>query len=245
MTLNEQKERKGLEIVEWIKLVGYIASILVAATSLLSASKNVPSWWFHFSLIFLSGLVFSIPCVIFAKSISKKVQNFRLKRRRDTIMKKHFSRFIDLVDVAKRFASPLRSIEDSLRTHYSDNIKSSLVMHVLENTIESEVNNSLFEIGERLKESDKSFRDLYLIMKQFELCLNVYKRHLKNIEVFVHEIEEKIEKPIPKGIEGEFETFREKFNGFVKDFKEYCREVNKELGERKFPEGAISHIRKW
>jgi len=245
LTTNEQEEKKGLEIVEWVKLVGYVASILVASTSLLSLSGIAPSWWFHFSFIFLIGLIFSIPCVVFAKPISKSVKKFRLNRKRNAIAQKHFSRFKDLVDIAKRFASPMRSIEDSLRTHYKNRIQNSLAMHVLQSHSESEIRQSFYEIEERLNESDKSFRDLYLIMRHFEFCLNIYTRHLKIIEVFAHEMMIQSGKPIAKGIEAEFEAFREKFNDFVKDFRDYCREVNKELGEREFPEWAIDYVKKW
>lgn len=120
-------------------------------------------------------------------------------------------------------------------------------MHVLQSLAESEIRNKFFEIEARLNESNKTFRDLYLIMKQFELCLNTYTRHLKIIEVFAHEMMTQTGKrvAIAKGIEDEFEAFREKFNDFVKDFKDYCREVNQELGEREFPEWAIDRIKKW
>ena len=138
-------------------------------------------------------------------------------------------------------------LKDSLRTHYTNRIQSSLAMHVLQSLAESEIRNKFFEIEARLNESNKTFRDLYLIMKQFELCLNIYTRHLKIIEVFAHEMMTQTGKrvAIAKGIEDEFEAFREKFNDFVKDFRDYCREVNQELGEREFPEWAINRIKKW
>ena len=230
--------------MEWVKVVGYIASILVASTSLLSASENVPAWWFHFSLIFLMGLVFSVPCVIFTKPISKRIKRYRLGKKQNTIAQRHFSRFEDLVYTAKRFNSPLMRVKDSLRTHYENKIQSSLAMDALRSNIESEIRNKFFEIEEMLKESNKTFRDLYLIVKQFELCLYIYKGQLKIIEEFAHEMMVQTNKPIAKGIEAEYEAFREKFNDFVKDFKDYCRIANKELGEQKFPEWAIDRIKK-
>lgn len=245
MTKIEQEEKKALGIRELVEIVGLIVAILVAGTSLLSSSENVPWWWFHFSFIVLIALAFSIPSVIFAKPISRRLNESKLRRKRNAIARKYFLGFRDLVDASRRFDSSIRSIEDSLRTHYSNDIKSSLARHVLQSHVELEIRHTFFEIEERLKESNKTFRDLYLIMRQLEFCLDIYTRHLKNIEVFVHEITSQTGKPIAKGIEAEFEAFREKFNYFVKDFRDYCQKVNQELGERKFPEWAIDYVKKW
>lgn len=244
MTTNEKEEKKGLDITDWVKLVGVIASILVASTTLLSAGGNVPSWWFNFSLIFLMGLVFSVPCMIFAKPISKKVKKFNLKRKQNAIAQKHFAEFRSLVDASKRFNISIRDILYSLRTHYKNNIESSLAKHALSYD-EYEIDNCFIYIEKELSESNVTFRNLSLAMKLFESVLNFYKRYLKTIEVLVHEITSLTEKPIAKGIEKEYESFREKYNYFVKDFKDYCRRVNQELGEREFPEWAIDHVEKW
>jgi hypothetical protein len=82
-------------------------------------------------------------------------------------------------------------------------------------------------------------------MKHFEVVLNIYERNLKIIDEFAREMQYVTKKPIAKGIEAEFENFREKYNYFVKDFQDYCRKVNQELGEREFPEWAIDHVKKW
>ena len=244
MTTSEKEEKKGLRITDLVAIVSVMVSILVAGTSLLSASGNVPSWWFHFSLIFLMGLVFSVPCMIFAKTISKKVKKFNLKRKQNAIARKQFAEFKDLVDASKRFNISIRDILHSLRTHYKNNIKSSLAKHTLSYD-GYEINNYFIYIEKELSESNMTFRDLSFIMTNFESVLNFYKRYLKIIEVFVHEIISLTGKPIAKGIEAEYESFREKYNYFVKDFKDYCRKVNQELGEREFPEWAIDHIKKW
>jgi len=245
--LNDDQKEKKPRITELVSVISVIVTILIAGTSLLSSSENVPEWWFLFSFIFLVALTFVIPSVIFAKPISRKIKNYRLKKKQNAIAREHFSRFQDLVDTAKRFASPIGSVSNSLRTHYHNTIKSELALRVLQSYSEVGIQNKFFEIEERLKESDKTFRDLYLIMKHFEFSLNAYIRQLKIIEVFAHEMMFHAGKPvaIAKGIEDEFEAFREKFNDFVKDFKDYCRIVNKELGEIKFPEGAIDRIKKW
>jgi len=241
----ERVEKKALGIRELVAIVGLMVAIIVAGTSLLSSVENVPWWWFHFSFIVLIALSFSIPIAIFIRPISRRIKKFRLKSQRNKVSRKHFSQFKDLVDTAFRFSSDVRSIEESLRTHYKNEIKSSLVRHVLQNHAESELRNAFFEIKARLDEFNKSFRDLYLIMGNFEFCLNIYTRHLKIIEEFVHEIMYTTNKPIVKGIEANFEAFREKFNYFVKDFRDYCQKVNQELGERMFPEWAIDYVKKW
>ena len=49
----EEEKKKGLDIKDWVQLVGVMVAILVAGTTLLSLSGKVPSWWFDFSLILL------------------------------------------------------------------------------------------------------------------------------------------------------------------------------------------------
>ena len=245
MTTNEQKEKKSPRIKEMVEAVGLVVTILIAGTSLLSNSGNLPLWWFDFSLIFLIMLTFFIPSVILYEPISERVKKSRLQRRRNTITRKHFMELTDLVYTSKRFNSSIRSIFNDLRTHYANKIKSQLTIHTLQSYNESEIRDWFFEIEKELNESNKTFRDVSLIMKHFEFVLKVYERNLKIIEEFVRGIQNVTKKPIAKGIEAEFEAFREKFNDFVKDFQDYCREVNKELGERKFPEWAIHRIKKW
>ena len=182
--------------------------------------------------------------MIFAKTISKKVKKFNLRRKQNAIARKQFAEFRSLVDASKRFNISIRDILYSLRAHYKNNIKSSLAKHTLSYD-GYEINNCFICIEKELSESNMTFRDLSFIMTNFEGVLNFYKRYLKIIEVFVHEIASLTGKPIAKGIEAEYESFREKYNYFVKDFKDYCRKVNQELGEREFPEWAIDHIKKW
>ena len=165
MTANEKEEKKGLEITDWIKLVGVVVSILVASTSLLSASGNVPSRWFDFSLIFLLAIIFSVPFMIFAKPISKGFKKWRLKRKRNAIAQKHLAEFRSLVDASKRSNISIRDILYSLRKHYENNIKSSLAKHTLSYD-EYEINNSFRYIEKELSESNMTFRDLSLVSKQ-------------------------------------------------------------------------------
>lgn len=161
------------------------------------------------------------------------------------VAERHFLGFENLLDASKGFNSTIRSISDTLRTHYGNEIQKGLGIHGLQSHSESEIQNSLYEIEAELKESNKTFRDLYLIMKHFELVLKMYKQNLKAIDEFARVIQAVTQKPIAKGIEADFESFREKYNYFVKDFMDYCQKVNQELGEREFPEWAIDYLQKW
>lgn len=245
MTTNDAEDKKRLDIKDWVKIVGVIASILVASTSLLSASGNVPSLWFDFSLIFLILLIFSVPSMIFAKPISKRFKSWKTGRRQDAIAQKHFKELRDLVYVSKRFNSDIRNIGADLKRFYPNDVNTSLADHTLESYNESVIRNTFFEIERMLEESNKNFRDIYLIMRCFNFCLGNYTSYLKILEVFAHQIMSTQGKPIAKGIEAKFESFREKYNYFVKDFKDYCRRVNEELGEHQFPEWSIEYVEKW
>jgi len=245
MTEDKKEEKKGIDIADWVKLIGYVAAILVASTSLLSASGSIPSLWFDFSFTFLIGLILSVPVMIFAKPISKKIKGVRFERKRDAIAQKHFLEFENLVETARRFNSPIRDTLNNLKNHYANEVKSSLARFTLESYPDSEITSAFSIIQKELKESRKTLRDLSLIMRQFELVLETYKKYLKITEEFVHEMMSLTGKPIAKGFETEFESFREKYNYFVKDFKQYCQKVNQEIGEIELPEWAVDHIKKW
>jgi hypothetical protein len=235
----EKPERKGIDIADWIKLIGYVAAILVASTSLLSSSGYIPSWWFSFSLIFLIGLILSVPVMIFYKPISKETKEWRLEQKRNAVAERRSLEFENLVNDSISFNSTIRSITDKLRAYYGKGFQG------LQTHGEDEIRNSLYEIQAELKQCNKSFRDLYLIVKNFELVLRMYKYNLRAIEEFVNIVQTETQKPVMKEIEIDFESFREKYNYFVKDFKEYCQKVNQEIGDRQFPEWAIEHVQKW
>lgn len=65
------------------------------------------------------------------------------------------------------------------------------------------------------------------------------------MEVFVHEITGTTEKPIAKGIENDFEAFREKYNDFIKDFTDFCHKMNEETESGNFPERSFEYLKKW
>lgn len=245
MNTTEKEEKKRPRLTELFAFVSVVVSIIIAGTSLLNYSGNVPLWWFHFSFIVLIALAVFTPIMIFIQPISERVKKWRLKGKRNAVSRKYFSEFRDLVDASKRFNRSIRDILHSLRTHYANEIKSPMTIDTLQSYNESEIQNMFHYIDKELEESNKTFRDVCLIVKHFEFVLNIYKRYLRIINEFARGIQNVTKKPIAKGIEKEFESFREKYNYFVKDFKEYCHKVNQELGEYDFPEWALDHVKKW
>jgi hypothetical protein len=243
--LTEKEEKKGPRITEFAVVVGVMVSILVAVTSLLSNSGNLPLWWFYSSLIALTALIFSIPMMIFAHPIRERIRRARLERKRDAVSRKYASQFKDLVECSRRLNYDTRTIMDSLRNHYTNDIKSQLAMSSLQDYNQQGTNEIMFDIERDIDASDKTYRDLLLIMKRFESVSDIQRRNLKIIEVFAHEMMTTTEKPIAKGIEAEFEAFREKYNYFVKDINDFCNKVNQESKSNDFPERSFEHVKKW
>jgi hypothetical protein len=245
--VSEKEEKKGPRIAELAAVVSVMVSILIASTTLLNNSGNLPSWWFGFSLILLIALIFFMPIMIFVKPVNEKIREARLGRKRDSVSRKYAPQFKDLVANSRNFNYDIRTTMDSLKNHYTNDIKSQLAMFVLQDygQRQQEIDNILFDIEKEIDKSDKTFRNFYLIMKRFESVLDTYKRNLKIIEVFVHEIMTSTEKPIAKGIEAEFEVFREKYNDFIKDVKDFCHKINQETESYDFLEHPFEHLKKW
>jgi hypothetical protein len=221
--LFEQKEeKKGPRITEFAVVVGIMVPILVAVTSLLSNSGNVPLWWFYFSLIVLIALFLFTPMMIFAHPIRERINRARLERKRNAVSRKYASQFKDLVECSMRLNYDTRSIMDNLRNHYATDIKSQLAMSSLQDHGQQQIDYLMLDIEKDIDESDKTYRELRLIMKRFEAVSDIQRRNLKIVEVFAYEITTATGKAIAKGIETEFETFREKYNDFVKDMTDFA-----------------------
>lgn len=245
MTAELPKEKKSPRITELAAVASVMVSILVAATSLLSNSGNLPSWWFYFSLILLIALAFFMPIMIFAEPVREGIEDARLRRRRDSVSRNYTSEFKDLVVTSRGFSSSIRTLLDNIRRQYTNEIKNQLAMHALESYNESETQNALYTIEAEIKESDGSFRESCLIMNEFELVLGIFKRNFKILEVFAHEIMATTEKPIAKGIEADYEAFREKYNDFLKDVIDFCHKMNQETEGWNFPEHHFEYLKKW
>lgn len=245
--MTEPEKEKSPKITELAAVVGVMVSILVAATSLLSNSGNLPPWWFDFSLILLIALTFFMPTMIFAKPIKERIREARLNRKRDSVSRKHASEFKDLVINFRKCHYEFKNLVDNLRSHYRDSIQNRLTTHILEQESQNgnEINNILFTMEKEIDESEKTFREIYLLMKRFEFILTNFQKNLKVVEVFVHEIMSTTGKPISKGIEGEYESFREKYNYYLNDFSKFCHKMKQEAECRDFPEYSFSHLEKW
>lgn len=177
--------------------------------------------------------------------VSVKIsEEWRVKRKRNRIAQKYFSEFKSLVDECRNHDYSIRNIGISLYQNYRNNVKNPVVDYVLQRYNEGESEQLLYNINEEIKEWDKSFNNLFLITKHFELLLVGFRRNLNVIEQFAHEIMI-AEKTIAKGIENDYEKFREKYNYFLNRFKEYCQRVNREIEEDKFPERSFDMIAKW
>ena len=134
---------------------------------------------------------------------------------------------------------------DSLRNHYTNDIKSQLELFSLQYSNQQEIDQTMFNIEKEIDKSDKSYRDLFLIMKRFESFWEIHKRNLRITEVFAHEIMISTKEPIAKGIEASFEAFREKYNDFVKDMTDFCHKMNQECESEDFPEHSFDYVNKW
>ncbi len=240
----EEEKKKGLDIKDWVQLVGVMVAILVAGTTLLNLSGKVPFWWFEFSLIFLIVLVFSTPVVIFWKSVSKRLDKLSERRRQNAIAQKYFLEFKNLVETAKRFNSSIKGVLSGLVFQYVKDRGLDLFM-LRDSYNETDIQNLFSYLEKEIDESNRTYHDLYLMMKQFDLILWIYKKYLSIMEIFAHETMTLENKPIAKDVEAPFEKFREQYNYFVKDFSGYCKKLNQELGKTEFPEYALNHLEKW
>ena len=246
ITARAQEEKKGIGITELVAIIGLMVSILVAGTSLLSASGNVPSWWFHFSLIFLIALAFSVPSMVFGKPLSKRVKKLRLERKQNAIAQKRFAEFKDLVENGRRFTLGIFSVLDRLRGQFEPEIKEKmglLPIYLIQNYNRTDVENPLNTLAYRLEGFSKmTLKDLTLSAEQFDMILRMCKKNIVLVSTFVREI--KREHTIPEHIEKEYEAFREKYNDFMKDCTRYFHKLNQELGEIIVSE-HFDYAKKW
>ena len=246
MEPDKTNDDKRLGIKELIEGIGVLVAILVAGTSLLSNSGNLPSWWFDFSLVFLIVLTFIVPTVIFWGSISKRLGKFNLNRKKDAVARKYFTEFEDLLENFRRTTDLLPRILDSLRSEFDPKLKEKMGLlpsYLLQEYGRNDLTHPLYNLNKGFESSNRSFRELCLLLDEFEIVIYSVRRLLRIIFIFVEEM--KKEYSIPDGVEREFEDFREKYNAFLRDFKKYAKKGNKEIGELAFPEFVGEFIKKW
>jgi len=188
-----------------------------------------------------------MPTMIFAKPIKGRIGKARLDRKRDSVSRKHASEFKELVIGFRKCHYEFKNLVDNLRSHYRDIIQSPLTTHILQQESQNgnEINTILFDMEKEIDESEKTFREIHLLMERFEFILTNFQKNLKVVEVFAHEMMSTTGKPVSKGIEGEYESFREKCNSYSNDFSKFCHKMNEEAKCRDFPEYSFGHLEKW
>lgn len=243
---DDTKEDKRDRETKVVAVAGFLIASLIAATSLLSNSEKLPLWWFNFSFYFIILLTFFVPSMIFLKPISSRFEQFKVKRKQNSVSKKYFSEFKNLVDTSEKLSYPMRDLLRVLSSHYKDDIKDSVTRHILESHYSLYDVNSFYYIKKEIGETNKNFNEFCLIIKYFESSiLNNYKNDLILIEKFVHEIMFSTNKPIAPGIESDFEIFREKYNAFLRDLEKFYHNFNQEIGVYVFHESEYQPVKKW
>ena len=245
MNTNEQKEKKSPRLTELFAFVSVMVSIIIAGTSLLNYSGNVPLWWFHFSFIVLIALTFFTPLMVFAQPISERFKKFTLKRKRNAIAHKYFAEFKEIVDGFGSASYSIFEILDNLRSNFEPKIREKmglLPIYLIQVHNRNDVDSPLHWLKERFKENNETFRELTLLNDQLNIILQICEKTIKLNSEFVREI--KKEYQVPEHIEREYEESREKYNDFIKNYERYCHKLNQELGERVFSE-HFDLAKKW
>ena len=241
----ELAEETSPRITDIVAVIGLIVSILVAATSLLSNFGNLPSWWFFLSLFILIALMISMPIMIFMRPIREITEERMLQRKLDRISRKYTPKLKDLVIKSRAFIHSIRSLLDGITNYYQgDIIKSRLAAYTLGHYNRDKAYNEITNVEREIDESNKTYRNLCLLMERFESILDTYKNGLEVYQVFAHEMMNTTDKPIAKGLEAEYEAFREKYNDFLKDVTDFCHNINQETGRHDFPEHSFEYLKK-
>jgi hypothetical protein len=242
--MQETAPKEGKERLRLFAILTILVSVLVAGTTLWNFREKLPDWWFQTTLAVLLLIVVILVFNTMSPFSSLGFKQWREKRKRDGIARKCFPEFKNLVYECRIHDYSIKNIENTLYQHYKHKVTSLVADYVLQGYNETEIESSLYSINEELREMDETFSNLYLMMKRVESILGMYRENLNIIQKFVNEITIS-EKSMTKGIESEFEHFREKYNDFLNRFKGYCQRVNREIGEQKFPERIFEIITKW
>lgn len=244
LTMNSTQNEKDSRIKEIVALLGLLVAILVALTTILANSENLPSWWYQFSFVCLVILIAVILLMLFSRKISASWNMMRNKRKQNIVALKYFSEFEDLVNKPQTFTSSVRDISDSLRNHLPFKMNSPLTSFVIQSFNQTKIDKLANKLKNEINSSNKSFREFRLFMNYFEVILDVYKDYLSSLEVIVHEIQCDTGKPMPKGIEDKYSDFREDYNYFLQRVNEFSHKVNKEIGICYCPE-FLNLLKKW
>jgi hypothetical protein len=245
-----------LDIADWVKLVGYVASILVACTALLNYSGNIPSWWFSFSFIFLMILIFSVPLMIFANPISEKIRNFNETKKQDSVVQRHFKEFQSLVDKFQRALYPISELWSMIKqqcqirldtrisiSQSHERESSAFPLYILEKVEfnSNQMQNRFYGIAAHCERFRGDFGSFSLLIDEFSRFLNDAEKQVQILSVYATEM--KLTETNPQIVK-RYEEFREQYNIFANAYIDYCHRLNQELGGFTFP-AHIECIKKW
>jgi hypothetical protein len=245
----EKEKKRGLDVQVWVALVGFVVSVLVAITTLLSLGRDVPSWWFESSLVFLIALALSMPAVVFWKPISERVMRFKKTRKEDSIVRWHFKEFEGLIEKLQRVLYPISDLWNMTKTHYqthhvrpTDNVE-MLPVYVIDKFLydQNQLYNKFNGLTERCKGFCGSKRDFSLLISEFNRFIEDAQSQVRILSVYANEMRLSTANP---QILKKYEEFREQFNIFINDYMNYCHRLNVEFGERTFSE-SFETIQKW
>lgn len=242
--INDHEKEKSSRITEIAVVISLIVSILVFVTNLLSNSGNVPSWWFYISLIVLVVFMLFVPIMFFSQPINEQIQIRKKERKRNAIARKYASEFKDLVFKTRDFDRLIPNFFNVLNNHYKDKITSQLCSHIMMESFYQNRTESSMQHIENDIDNSKTYHELVLVARHFELVLNTYQRSLKQIELFIYDMILSEKGQVPKGISDDFEAFREKYNHHINNINEFFHKINREIDRFDFPE-HFELLKKW
>ena len=239
-TQKEKKEPRRL-----FEVLTIIVAVLVAGTTLWSNREKVPELWFNTTLIVLVVIVAVMMLDRTSSFWLNRLREGRKKRERNRIARKYFAEFKDLVDGFRSASYGIFSVLQNLRGHFEPKIREKmglLPLYLLQVHNRNDVESPLNSLKRKFDEGNETFRELTLLIDQFNIILEICEKMLKLMFEFQREI--KKEYKMPERIETEYEEFREKYNDFIKYYKRYCHKLNQELGESVFSE-HFDLAKKW
>lgn len=244
------EEKKNSRLRDIIPAIGVMVSILIAGTSLLSSSGYIPSWWYHFSLIFLIALTFVIPFMVFYEPISKKYENFRIERKRNKIAKEHYDELRDLIDEFMNSVYAFSEVRDRLKNQVRNFVEHSVIdkeqkiipqlptirARSTAETINLILNDipivkihhwSMLRENPLIKNFDGSFRHFSAILEELRHNMEIMGEIIKVIRQLIVRFVKY--QSLNTDLIYAHKIFREKYNKYVDRYDEFVKKLNRVL----------------